>query len=428
MSKQAKDKKRSPGFSAEVNRAGVGGSDPKDILSGFLDKAVALTHAQQGSLFTIDKDGFLHLIGTKGIDYLKEGTRIPIDDAQFLKRVITEKKMLLVENIEQTPGIAQKNNPQYQTPSFLILPIFMGANEVTAVLNLHNKEAGEVFTADDAGALSMMQTEIRFTLENRELQAQLQTSVQETNRLYRSLVQAEKLAAVGRCIAGVAHELKNPLAVILQGTAYLNTAIGADAMLLDVVARIGNAAARADNIVKGLLSFTRQVPIHPREANIIEHVEESLRSIEHQLRAKDIHVIREFAADLARVSIDVDQIERVLINIMTNAVEAMHPGGRLTVGVDTLSAKTGEHEIAIVVSDTGEGIPASVLETIFDPFFTTKSFATNTGLGLSIAKGVIDLHRGDIRVRSEAGRGTTVTVVLPVEGPGGTANDARGVS
>lgn len=416
MPKQAKNKRRSPGFSLEIGRTGVDSSDPKDILSGFLDKAAALTHAQQGSLFAIDTDGFFRLIGTKGIDYLKEGTRIPIDKAQFLKRVITEKRMLLVENIEQTPGIAQKNNPQYETPSFLILPIFRGPNEVAAVLNLHNKEAGEVFTADDAGALSMMQTEIRFTLENRELQAQLQTAVEEMNSLYRSLVQAEKLAAMGSCIAGVAHELKNPLAVILQGTAYLTATVGTDAMLLDAVARIGNAAVKADNIVKGLLSFSRQVPIQPREADVVEEMEESLRLIEHELRAKEINVIRNFAPGLARVCIDVDQIKQVLINIMTNAVEAMTSGGTLTVAIDTLSTQAGEREIAIAVSDTGGGIPESVLEKIFDPFFTTKSFATNTGLGLSISKGIIDLHRGDIRIMSEAGLGTTVTVVLPVEG------------
>lgn len=415
MRKRAKDT-RGTAVASEKSRAGVG-PDPEDILSGFLDKAVALTHAQQGSLFTIDTDGFLRLIGTKGIDYLKEGTRIPIDKAQFLKRVITEKKMLLVENIEQTPGIAQKNNPQYETPSFLILPIFRGPNEVAAVLNLHNKEAGEVFTADDAGALSLMQTEIRFTLENRELQAQLQAAVQEMNTLYRSLVQAEKLAAVGSCIAGVAHELKNPLAVILQGTAYLTATAGSDALLLDAVARIGNAAVRADNIVKGLLSFTRQVPIQPREADVIETVMASLGVLEPELKAKEIVVIREFPAVPARAWIDVDQMQQVLINIVTNAVEAMTAGGTLTVGVDTVTTGAGEPGIAIVVTDTGTGIAASVLKAIFDPFFTTKSFATNTGLGLSISKGIIDLHRGEIRIASEAGRGTTVTVVLPLAVP-----------
>lgn len=414
MPKRAKEKLGGPEIPLEKSRASGDGSEPKDVLADFLDKAVALTHAQQGSLFTVDTDGFLRLVGTKGIDYLKEGTRIPIDKAQFLKRVITEKKMLLVEDIEQTPGIAQKNNPQYETPSFLILPIFRGANEVAAVLNLHNKEAGEVFTADDAGALSMMQTEIRFTLENRELQAQLQAAVKEMNTLYRSLVQAEKLAAVGSCIAGVAHELKNPLAVILQGTAYLTATACSDALLPDVVARIGNAAVRADNIVKGLLSFTRQVPIQPRETDVIETVTESLRLIEPELLAKEITVSREFAAESALAFIDGDQIKQVLINIMTNAVEAMTGGGTLTVNVATLPGGTGEPEIAITVTDTGEGISASVLETIFDPFFTTKSFATNAGLGLSISKGIIDLHRGDIRITSAADRGTTVTVVLPV--------------
>lgn len=415
MPKRAKDK-RGTTVSAENARAGTA-PDPEDILAGFLDKAVALTHAQQGSLFTIDADGFLRLIGSKGIDYLQEGTRIPIDKAQFLKRVITEKKMLLVENIEQTPGIAQKNNPQYETPSFLILPIFRGPNEVAAVLNLHNKEAGEVFTADDAGALSRMQTEIRFTLENRELQAQLQAAVQEMNTLYRNLVQAEKLAAVGSCIAGVAHELKNPLAVILQGTAYLTATAGNDPLLLDAVARIGNAAVRADNIVKGLLSFTRQVPIQPRETDVVATVAESLRLLEPELRANQITVIREFAATPVRARFDVDQMQQVLINIMTNAVEAMAGGGTLTVAVAAPAIGAGEQGITIVVTDTGAGIPANVLETIFDPFFTTKSFATNTGLGLSISKGIIDLHRGDIRITSEAGRGTTVTIVLPLTVP-----------
>ena len=423
-------------------------SDSRALLTAFLDKAIALTSAQKGSLFLVDQeDGKLSLVSAKGIHDLQEGARIPIDEAPFLKRVIADRKMLLVRNIEQVPGIGQKNNPRYDTPSFLIVPVSVGPDNVMAVINLTSKETGDVFDVNDAGALSVMQTGIRFNLENRQLQSQLEATIKDLTennlrlqqeiaarraaeaslkKLYEEFVEAEKLAAVGTCAAGVAHEVKNPLAIIIQGISYLQSSLGSNDMQQDVISRIKTAAMRANAIVQGLLSFTRQVPIQGEEVDAGALIDESLGLIENQLHDGKVQVIKRYAPNLPKVFVDGDQIKQVLINILTNATEAIGSGGTITITAGMETGTASDRYIEIVIEDTGSGMPEGILERVFDPFFTTKDNAGNIGLGLSISKGIINKHGGDIRIKSGTGMGTTVTIQLPVGGKQNSMNSNRG--
>lgn len=386
-----------------------------ELLMTFLDQALAMTKAQKGSVFLVDPENeCLRLIGARGSDYLEVGARIRIDDSQLLKKVLSEKKPFLVQNIEEDPRIRQKNNPRYGNPSFLSLPISEGENAVTAVVSLSSKETGETFDARDADTLSVLQTGIHFRLENSRLHSQLALAEERQKKLLEDLIHAEKLAAVGTCMAGVAHEVKNPLAIIIQGVEYLKSVVGSDAMLLDVVERIKKAALRADTIVKGLLSFTRQVPIQAQDEDIPSLIDEAILSLADQMTVKAIDVIKNYEPALPAANIDGDQIRQVLVNILLNAVEAMAEQGRITIRVAAGKDVSGEEQIEIVIGDTGPGIPAGVGEKIFDPFFTTKNAGGNVGLGLSITKGIIDKHRGRMSIESAVGKGTTVLITLPV--------------
>ncbi len=423
------------GFDASV----ASPSDSDALLNSFLDRAVALTQARKGSLFLVDrKQATLSLVNARGIEDLAAGARIPIDQAPLLKRVIAERRMLLVHDIEREADIGRKNNPRYETPSFLIVPVSSGSGEVVAVINLTGKEAGAVFDAQDAGALSIVQTGIGISLENRQLQTQLEITIAdltEKNRelekevaarraaeaskkeLYAELIRTEKLAAVGTCAAGIAHELKNPLAIIVQGVAYLESSLATDRSMQDVTSRINDAVMRADMIVRGLLSFTRQVPLQTEKTDMASLVDESLALIAEKLREGGIAVVKHYDADIPPVFVDGGQMKQVLINVLMNAVEALTAGGTITVDIGSIADVTLGVCVELTIRDSGPGMPADVLAMVFEPFYTTKNHGGNVGLGLSLSKGIVDMHHGKITIKSQMAQGTMVTIRLPLEGP-----------
>jgi signal transduction histidine kinase len=239
-------------------------------------------------------------------------------------------------------------------------------------------------------------------------------ALEEKEKAQQRLIHTERLAALGAVAAGVAHEVKNPLAIIVQGIEFLKSSLCNDARLLDVTCRIEKSVIRADNIIKGLLSYSRDIALKMEELNIVPVIDETLTFIEQQILRKRISVKTKYAPNLPKIIMDSNQIKQVFANLFINAVESMQEGGILGVRIDTVQ-KEGDHSyVRVTVSDTGTGIPRENLSRIFDPFFTTKNSEGNTGLGLSISKGIIDKHLGTIEVESEPGRGTRFIVVMQV--------------
>ena len=233
-------------------------------------------------------------------------------------------------------------------------------------------------------------------------------------KLHEDLMQAEKLATVGTFVAGIAHEIKNPLAIIIQGIEYLKDSTGSDDLAVDVVDRVMKSALRADSIVKGLLSFTRQTPIQTEELDIIPIIEETISFIEHQLKSRLIKIVRQYSPDMPMVNIDSNQIKQVFVNVLLNSVEAMEDGGTITITAEDKKDDFNQGYLRIIFADTGCGISEDIIEKVFDPFFTTKDNLGNTGLGLSITKGIIAKHHGTIRIQSEVEKGTRVIIRLPI--------------
>jgi len=242
-------------------------------------------------------------------------------------------------------------------------------------------------------------------------------ALEEKERAQKQLIEAEKLAALGIVAAGIAHEVKNPLAIIIQGVEYLKSSMGSDALLLDVTERIKKSALRADHIIKGLLSFTRQTPIQAKDVDIISVIEETLSFVEYQIKTRRIKIVRQYAPGLPEARIDDNQIKQVFVNLLLNSLEAMKNGGTITISAEGLRDEENRRSLQVVFADTGCGIPESVLEKVFDPFYTTKDTPGNAGLGLSVTKGIIDKHRGKIRIESEVDKGTRVIIGLPAGGP-----------
>ncbi|MDP3921164.1 MAG: ATP-binding protein [Candidatus Omnitrophota bacterium] len=267
-----------------------------------------------------------------------------------------------------------------------------------------------------------------------KLEKEVEEHKQTTEALRRSqsqLIQAEKMTAVGLLASGIAHEVKNPLGIVMQGVDCLGQEppIEGDERR-EILEEIKNAILRADRIIRGLLRFARPARLERKSTDLKQVIEESLVLAEKQFLVKDIEVIKEFADPTPSVTIDENQMEQVLINLILNAFQAMQGGGKLYIRcrVDKLTAgqaakdgmaedrlREGDPVLICEIQDTGKGITADELSKIFDPFFTTKTVGVGVGLGLSVSRTIVEQHRGIIFADSEKGQGTLMTVILPLD-------------
>ena len=245
------------------------------------------------------------------------------------------------------------------------------------------------------------------------------SDIRETRLLQQQLVQSGKLAAVGELATGVAHELNQPLQII-RGYAqtikdYYQLGDTINEEMLDDLRKIVAGTGRMIRIIDHLRAFAREEVTDFAPSRINEVIENALLFVAQQLRNHNIEVNVELQPALPRVLADPYQIEQVLLNLFSNARDAMPEGGTVTIR----SATHGE-QVLFSVQDSGAGISEHIRERIFDPFFTTKSVGAGTGLGLSISYGIIKKHHGEISVTSVLGQGTTFTILLPI------AEDDRG--
>jgi len=255
------------------------------------------------------------------------------------------------------------------------------------------------------------------------------------------LIQAARLESVGALAAGVAHEVKNPLQTILMGLDYLVPNCPADNKNIAVVLTdMRDAVMRANTIIQGLLQLSAQTDFEMKAEDLNASVRRALRLVNAQVIASKVSVVRKLDPHLPRVKVDRGKIEQVFINLFINALQAMSPGGVLTITLragrldeklilsETASRpfNPGDRVVMAQVQDTGKGIHPANLPKVFDPFFTTKPVGVGTGLGLSVVKKIVDLHGGAIDIQNAPSGGVLVTLVLKAESEE-TLSSAKGV-
>ncbi len=234
---------------------------------------------------------------------------------------------------------------------------------------------------------------------------------QERLRLH--LLHSEKLAAMSELLAGVAHELNNPLSVVIDHTAILARAT--DPVVVGRAEKIGRAAERCGRIVKNFLALARQYPPERTSVSLNQIVRDALEVLAYPLRVDDVEVSTELADDLPLLAADGHQLQQVVVNLVTNAHQAMR--SRNETRRLSLRSGAGPDGFAwLEVSDTGPGFPPEVQARLFEPFFTTKPVGQGTGLGLSICKGIVEGHGGRITVDGGLGWGATFRIELPLGG------------
>ena len=236
--------------------------------------------------------------------------------------------------------------------------------------------------------------------------------------LERSARQAEKLAALGTLSAGLVHELNNPIGIISSRIELMLREAQERPLPPEVredLAVLHRHSQRVARIARGLLSFARQSPGDRRLLDLNQIVEDTLLLLEKQVSKEGITVRRSLAPGLPPMEGDPNALQQVVLNLLTNARDAMDDGGEIRIETGTAPGRPGW--LRLVVSDNGPGIPLEHLPKIFDPFYTTK--ADGTGLGLSISYGIVREHQGTIDVQSQPGKGTTFVLAFPALASGG---------
>lgn len=225
------------------------------------------------------------------------------------------------------------------------------------------------------------------------------------------LLQAEKMASLGKLAAGVAHQLNNPLGGISLFTKLILEEHELEDKIKDDLNRILKDAKRCSDTVKELLEFARQTSQFMKPCDINQAITRTLFLLENQALFQNIDTQNDLNPDLPMVKADIQQLNHMFMNIILNAAQAMEGKGTLT--IKTFLNHDNNH-VCIEISDTGPGIPEHIKSNIFEPFFTTKEEGKGTGLGLSIVYGIVENHNGTIHVSSEAGKGTVFYIELPL--------------
>jgi signal transduction histidine kinase len=245
-----------------------------------------------------------------------------------------------------------------------------------------------------------------------DMSYQLQLTRERVEAANKKLLQAEKLASIGRISASIAHEIRNPLTSVklnIQKVVENEALENIDKEHLEISQE---GIGHIENFIKQMLNFTRVSELQLTNFDLEQVIDESIKMIRNTLKLKDVELVKEVHEKLPQVFVDGDKIRQVILNILHNACEAVDKGGKITIGLSLLKGRRGR-KVKIRIFDNGPGIPKKDRENIFEPFYTTKS--TGIGLGLANARKIIEQHNGTIRAVTKKEQGACFEILIPCE-------------
>lgn len=361
--------------------------------------------------------------------------------ASMIKGMLSEGKgsNIELENIDNVAS-AQKRLSVGDIDAVLLDLNLPDSNGLDTFLNIHDKaprtpiiiltglsDEALAITAISKGAQDylvkgqidpdILVRSVNYALERKKIELALEKAYFDLKVAQDRLVQSEKLAGIGRFSEMIAHEVKNPLGIIIGGSEFLEAKLkDADEGTRMSVEKVLAAAVRANQILESFLIYAEAPKIVTARTSAADMVAEALASFRRTADVSKIKLITDISKEDMCVEADRGQVGQAILNILSNAVEAMPDGGILTVKVykgASPDVDGGRPSCTIEVVDTGSGIARENLSKVFEPFFTTKVRTVGKGLGLFLAKTAADVHKGKLTVESSPGKGTDVKLVLP---------------
>ncbi len=397
------------------------------VLQRIANMACKVVSARYGALGVLDGKGGLSQFITAGIDEKTKRAIGPLPVGKgILGVLVQEAKPLRLKDLTTDPrahGFPPNHPPM---KSFLGVPI-VSKGKVFGNLYLTEKQGAEEFTEEDEALAMTLAAQAAIAIENASLYEDLHRSYEELKRSQVLLLRQEKLASLGRLAAGLAHELNNPLNTIAGFVEALQRRSQAETLLASkefedfprFLRMVQGEVDRAASIVRRLLDFARQREPSFTLVDLGRLISESVSFVDRQAAMANKRILMEPLPSPVQLKADAQMLQQLLLNLLTNALDAIEGAGEVRIAVTTMArgqGSRGQEIVQISVADNGCGIPPENLPKVFDPFFTTKEVGKGTGLGLPICQSIVEQHGGTIEVKSEGiGRGTTVTVKLLLE-------------
>jgi signal transduction histidine kinase len=401
----------------EAGRVLTSTLDKQEVLTRVMREVTKAMNAAAGSVLLIDEqqgDMFFAAASSPAADLLL-GTRMRPDQG-IVGWTIQRRESVLVDDAHDDPRFYGQIDRQtgLKTRSVLCVPL-ISKDRVIGAIEVIDPRSNQ-FSEDDLRLLESLAPQAAIAIDNASLHESLKDQMDELERTQDQLLQAEKLSAIGQLVAGVAHELNNPLTAIV-GYSQLLLETCQDEQICEDLERIEREAQRSARIVQNLLSFARQSKMEKKPIELGDILNKTIDLLAYQLEVDNIKLLRDIAPAPMVVLGDRYQLQQVFLNLISNAHQAM----RKAYGAGTLTIRaypSNLHTAQLQFVDDGPGIPKEIIGRIFDPFFTTKDVGEGTGLGLSICLGIVQEHQGRIWPESQENHGATFTVELPLyEGP-----------
>jgi signal transduction histidine kinase len=381
--------------------------DLQSLSKRIIETITQTMGVEKASLFLWNEEkGGFELFESKNIKMTASPALLPKGDPlpHYLQRI---GEIIIREELAKGMHISGLNhviNEMSSLEAEASIPL-ISKGQLIGMINLSHKFNKDIYSHEDIELLSTLANQTAIAIENAKLYEDLKKSKSYMRR-------ADRLASLGTLTAGLAHEIRNPLVAIKTFIQLLPERLEDEEFRNHFLKIASGEVDRISLLINELLDFAR--PSDPKfELEDINNILDGMiLLISTEAKKKQIHIIKNYAADLPPVNIDREQIKQVFLNILLNAVEATTENGEITVKTRSFVKTEGESYIQIEFTDTGRGIPKEHLEDIFNPFFTTK--ATGSGLGLSISNQIIQDHKGYIDVESQLDKGTSFFINLPL--------------
>jgi len=377
-------------------------SDLKEVLDLVVKKSTEVVHAKGALLRILNLDtGQLELSASHGLSdrYLSKGH---VSTRKIITKLYRFNKVNIIEDVLNDDRVQYPQEAKEEGIKMMLdLPLNLGSHFV-GILRIFFEETKN-FSDEVLSFLVSISEQCALAIDKARL-------IEKHKSQYNNLaIQTEKMSALGRMAAGIAHEINNPLAGVLLYASNMIKKTPEKGFFKEGLDVIISETIRCRSIIQGLLEFSRDSEPEKIMCNINDIVEKALNILENEFRLKHVHLKKSLFGELPDILLDSNQIEQVFVNLLINAVESIKDNGVITISSQFDPDKNCAR---IDIADNGMGIHPDHVAKIFDPFFSTK--AKGTGLGLAVSYGIIQNHHGDIKVFSQLGKGTLFTIEIPL--------------